>query len=204
MAEAQFVRDNFPSAVAIVNAGLGWAEQMNPLLVPALGLVWLTGLIVWPEIMERLANRLGETNVLLRIWRPLSEGEINDLAKTLKTLGQRTILIVHNDAIDCGDLAEDFMEAFQRAGWSLPRKPGVSWGSIGARGISLRGKPDDGLCFAIAKAIHEATYIAPEIGEPLAEKEQSASAEGRPTINHPTVPIDASLAVMPMRRKPKV
>ncbi len=203
VAEAQFLHDNFPSAVAIVDAAITRAEYISTLWITVSGFLWLGVLILWPDIMERLAVRLGETEVLLRVWRPLTKSEISNLAERLAAIGKRTILITHNDAIDCSDLAEDFTEAFQRAGWSLPRKPGVSWGSIGARGISLRGKPNETLCFSIAKAINDATYITPEIGEPLAEKEQEASTEERPTIKNPRVPIDALLAVAPMRRKPR-
>jgi len=202
LSELQFVHDEAPVAANYLQAAAHRLALMNSFVFPLSGLAFLILLVLWPDLKEKVATSLGDTNVLLRAWKPFTSGEIDALTRRLLSLGKHTILIVHNDAVDCGDLADDFAEAFERGGWKLPRRPGVSWGSIGARGISVRGKPDDDLAHALATIIAETTYVIPELGEPLPAEEQLASIEEPPAAPNNRISIDVRLAIMPKRRRP--
>jgi hypothetical protein len=188
LSELQFVHDMWPFGVCYVRAVLHGLAHANILLIPLAGIGWLTILVMWPEVMSFLAKDLGEINILLRTWRPLNEQEKDAVAGRLLKLGQHTIQISHNDAIDCADLADDFVEVFQRAGWSVPSPPGVSWDSIGARGIAVSGRSNNPLSTTLSRVIEDTTYL---------------TVDGTSSIQeHPsTQTLDIIILVAPMRRR---
>jgi hypothetical protein len=102
-----------------------------------------------------------------RSWRLLSESEKDKLTSRLAKLGSIRVGVGYNDKLDCSDLADDFTEVFQRAGWKQPLQPGVTYASIGAKGIAISGKAGSQLAPMIQRAIAETTYIHPGIGEQL-------------------------------------
>jgi len=186
--EVQFVYDMWPHGVSYVRAISHKLAHGNVLLVPLVGIGWLTVLVMWPEVMSRLAKDLGETNDLLRTWRPLNEQEKDALAARSSKLGQHTVQISYNDTIDCVDLADDFVEVFQRAGWNVPSPPGVSWDSIGARGITISGRASNSLATTLSRIIEDTTHLTVD---------KTSSINEHPS----TQALDIIILVAPMRRR---
>jgi hypothetical protein len=102
-----------------------------------------------------------------RKWRPLNDQEKTGLAKRLATLGVHRIGIGYRDSTDCSDLADDLTEVVQRAGWTQPVAPGVTYDSIGAKGVAVHGKVDDQLASLVRLAIAETTYVKTTVGKAL-------------------------------------
>jgi hypothetical protein len=114
------------------------------------------------------------------------------------------VLLGYASAVDCADLADDFMEVFQRAGWSLPTRPGVPYNSFAARGFLVRGKPNDTISPLLIRAIEEATYITTESGPSLSDAESLAATGKHENGLEIKVPIEVIILIAFMRRKPAI